>query len=150
MTAPAFDPDVIRNPLLRRLYDHWDGKRAGRAFPARADFDPLDLRWILGNLLLVDVRHDPLSFRVRLHGANLTSRAGFDMTGKSMDDYPDPEYAKVALRSFSTVVETRRPFARVNERVIDGRAYGYETAMLPLSSDGETVDMLLVGLIYHE
>jgi hypothetical protein len=145
-----FDPGAIRNPLLRRLYDHWNAKRAGRAFPARADFDPVELRWIIGNLLLVDVMRDPLRFSVRLHGTNLANRAGFEMTGKAMDDYPDPEYAKVALRSFTMVVETRRPFARVNERIIDGRAYGYETAMLPLSSDGEAIDMLLVGLVYHE
>jgi hypothetical protein len=145
-----FDPGAIRNPLLRRLYDHWDAKCAGRELPARADFDPVELRWIVGNLLLIDVLRGPPGFRFRIHGTNLAERIGFDMTGKTMDDYPDPEYAKVALRSFTTVVETRRPFARVNERMIDGRAYGYETVMLPLSSDGEAIDMLLVGLVYHE
>ena len=67
-----------------------------------------------------------------------------------MDEYPDPEYAKVALRSFSTVVKTRRPLSRINERVIEGRAYGYEALHLPLSSDGACVDMLLVGLVYHD
>ena len=146
----GFDPQAIRHPSLRRLYDHWEARRAGREFPARADFDPVELRWMLGNLLLLDVLRDPPGFRFRLHGANLAARAGFDMTGKTMDDYPDPEYAKVALRSFSTAVETRLPVARINERVIEGRAYGYEALHLPLSSDGARVDMLLVGLVYHE
>lgn len=146
----GFDPAQIRDPLLRQLYDFWDAKRGGREMPGRRDFDPLELRWILGNVLLLDVLRDPPGFRFRVHGTNLAQRAGFDMTGKTMDEYPDPEYAKVALRSFSTAVETRRPFARINERTIEGRAYGYEALHLPLSSDGEHVDMLLVGLIYRD
>jgi hypothetical protein len=145
----AFDPATIREPRLRRLYEYWAAKRGGREFPSRADLDPVEFPWLLGNVLLVDVPPGG-GFRVRLHGANLAARAGFDMTGKSMDDYPDPEYAKVALRSFRTVVETRRPLVSVNERIIAGRAYGYETVMLPLSSDGAQVDMLLVGLLYRD
>ncbi len=146
----GFDPQAIRHPLLRRLYDHWNAKRAGRELPARADFDPVELGWIVGNLLLLDVLRDPPGFRFRIHGTNLAERIGFDMTGKTMDDYPDPEYAKVALRSFSTVVGTRLPLSRVTERAIEGRAYGYEALHLPLSSDGARVDMLLVGLVYHD
>jgi hypothetical protein len=73
---------------------------------------------MVGNLLLLDVLRESPGFRFR-HGTNLAGRACFDVTGKTMDDYPDPEYAKVALRSFSTVVETRRPLARLIERVID-------------------------------
>jgi len=145
----GFDPRTIRQPRLRRLHDYWDAKRAGREFPSRADIDPVDFAWLLGNVLLVDALPEG-RFRVRLHGTNLVERAGFDMTGKSMDAYPNPEYAKVALRSFGTVVETRRPLVSVNERTIAGRAYGYETVMLPLSADGARVDMLLVGLLYHD
>lgn len=143
-------PPEIRHPLLRRLYDYWDGKRAGRALPSRADIDPVEFRWIVGNVLLIEVAHDPLRFRFRIHGDNLARRSGFDMTGKGMDEYPDPEYAKVALRSFSTVAETGRPLARIDERTIQGRTYGYEALHLPLSADGRRVDMLLVGLVYHD
>lgn len=145
----AFDPKTIRHPRLRRLYDYWNAKRGDRKFPARADLDPVDFPWLLGNVLLVDVLPGG-GFRVRLHGTNLVGRAGFDMTGKSMDAYPNPEYAKVALRSFGTVVQTLRPLVSVNERTIADRAYGYETVMLPLSADGARVDMLLVGLLYHD
>jgi hypothetical protein len=145
----AFDPTTIREPRLRRLYDYWAAQRGGGELPSRAEIDPVEFPWLLGNVLLVDVLPDG-GFRVRLHGTNLVARAGFDMTGKSMDDYPNPEYAKVALRSFRTVVETRRPFVSDNERTIAGRAYGYETVMLPLSSDGARVDMLLIGLLYRD
>jgi hypothetical protein len=47
-------PTII-NPRLQQLYASWLAKRGGRRFPARADFDPIELRFILGNLILVDV-----------------------------------------------------------------------------------------------
>jgi hypothetical protein len=62
----GFDPQTIHNESLRRLYDYWNGKRAGREFPSRADLDPLELRWIVGNLLLLDVQRDPPRFRFRV------------------------------------------------------------------------------------
>src|SRR4051794_23492799 len=40
----------IESATLRRLYADWDARRRGRKLPARADFDPLELKYILGNL----------------------------------------------------------------------------------------------------
>ena len=71
-----------------------------------------------------------------VHWRTVIVSATCDRTGKGMDDYPDQEYAKDALRSFSTAVETRLPVARHNERVIEDRASGDEALHLPPSSDG--------------
>jgi hypothetical protein len=55
--------------------------------PSRADIDPLDLRFAIGNLILVDaIEAEPLRFRVRLHGTNLSERMDFDLTGKMLDE----------------------------------------------------------------
>src|SRR3546814_11766181 len=59
-----------RNQLLN-LYDYWDGKRRGRAFPARADIDPLELGQMLPNLFLFDVLEDAPHFRYRLSGGTV-------------------------------------------------------------------------------
>jgi hypothetical protein len=59
---------VIVDPLLQRLYDYWQERRSPRSMPSRSDIDPVDMRFILGNLLLVDVLAAPLRFRIRLHG----------------------------------------------------------------------------------
>jgi hypothetical protein len=142
--------DVV-DPLLQRLYRYWDDKRAGREMPARGDVDPLDLRYILGQLILVDVLpEEPLRFRIRLHGSELARRAGYELTGKMLDELPTTEFRLLAHRSFTTAVETRLPFHSIRDRLLDGKSKRYEALMLPLSRDGDGVDMLLVGLRYDD
>src|SRR3546814_4653792 len=55
MEIPAL-PEGIEDSRLQRLAAYWDSCRAGRAMPARADIDPLDMGYLLGNLALVEVR----------------------------------------------------------------------------------------------
>ena len=81
----------LHAPQSRRLYDDWETRRHGRLFPARADFDPLELRYIIGNLSLLDVLRDPLRFRYRVHSTNMAQFLGFDLTGKEIDAAPDPQ-----------------------------------------------------------
>jgi hypothetical protein len=45
----------IRFERFRRLYDYWHEKRGTRAMPSRADIDPLELKGVLGWVLLLDV-----------------------------------------------------------------------------------------------
>lgn len=142
-------PDDITNPRLRRLYEYWDGKRAGRTMPARADIDPIDMAFALGNLILVEVLPEtPPRFRIRLHGTTLVEYAGYDLTGKMLDDMPLPEFRELASRSFRKVARDAQPLHVAAERIIDERMQHYETILMPLSSDGARVDMLLIGMVY--
>jgi hypothetical protein len=150
MTDPA-DPILladIQHPGLARLFDYWDKQRAGREMPARVDIDPLDMSFILGKVALVDVLHDPLRFRFRLHGSGMTQRAGYNLTGRFVDDIPDTEFREAARNGFTTVVTSRRPRYSRRDRVLDGKRLNYEALILPFSNDGERIDMLMAGLIY--
>jgi hypothetical protein len=142
-------PD-IKHPRLRQLYDYWDGKRGGREMPARADLDPIDMRFAIGDVVLADVIDgDPPRFRIRLHGTNLAERTNFDLTGKMLDEMPVPEFRELVTRTFRKVVRTREPLHALAERLLDGRMQRYEAIILPLSSDGERVDRLMVGMIFE-
>ena len=141
-------PDII-NPKLRQLYEYWLEKRGERTMPARADLDPIDIRFVIGDVILADVIDEtPPRFRIRLHGTNLSERTNFDLTGKMLDDMPAPEFRDLSRRSFTKVVQTRKPLHALAERPLDGRKQRYEAVILPLSADGERVDRLLVGMIY--
>ena len=140
---------AIKHPKLQRLYDYWLEKRGAREMPSRADLDPLDMRFAIGDVILVDVLdEDPPRFRIRLHGTNLSERTSFDLTGKMLDEMPAPEFRNLATRSFSRVVRTREPMHVLAERLLDDRHQHYEAILLPLSSDGELIDRLMVGMIY--
>lgn len=94
MTDPGYDllstswdmASLPRGPLAD-LYDYWDGKRAGRPWPARVDIDPLDIPHLLKYLLLLDVeRLEPMRLRFRLVGSNFHRFFGRDMTGKIREE----------------------------------------------------------------
>ncbi len=137
-------------PELRRLLEYWQTKRRTLArLPARADIDPLEMRFALGHLILADVEHgDPLRFRHRLIGTRIVEHAGYDATGLYVDDIPDKELAQRLLQSYRDVVRTREPaYDRVGG-FVGGRALNLEVLRLPLSSDGTKVDMVLTGAIF--
>jgi len=144
MAAPA-----IRHPKLRRLYDYWAGKRGARKMPSRADIDPIDKAFVIGNIIMADViPGEPLGFRIRLHRTTLSERVGYDLTGKMLGEMPVPEFRDLSRPSFTKVATTGEPVHALADRLVDDRMQRYEAITMPLSSDGATVDRLLVGPIY--
>jgi hypothetical protein len=148
----AYVPELtagIRDPRLGRLYAYWLDKKGSRRFPARRDLDPVELRYVLGHLMLLDVFRDPLRFRYRVHGSEIACRVQYDMTGKFLDQIPDPEYRNYAIRRCEGLVESGEPLVIRRDRTIDGRMCPYEALWLPFSEDGEHVTMLLCALLYR-
>jgi hypothetical protein len=118
--APSADHLCIESPKLQRLHQDWLDRRRGRTMPSRRDFDVLDFTYILGDLNLLDVLCDPLRFRFRVHSTNAVDRLGFDLTGKTVDDYPDPEYRDMAHGYYAEVVKAKAPkYCAI--RIISGR-----------------------------
>jgi hypothetical protein len=139
----------LKTPMLQQLHRDWDARRRGRDLPARSDFDPLDLKYVVGNLSLIDVAHDPLRYRFRIHGSNVAQGMGFDLTGKSLDALPDRQYRQLVEEHFTEVVAGRRPVAKYRNRLMtDQRIWHCEVLVLPLSADGKTIDMLMSGFVW--
>jgi hypothetical protein len=142
--------DQIRHPDLRRLYDYWHARRKGRRYPARADIDPVEFSFALGNVTLVDVLYDPLRFRFRLMGTLMAQRAGIDLTGRMVDELPVPVYRDLLLEAYRTTIRTGEPNTMLHEQTVQGRVYEFEVLRLPLAEDGETINMLLLCPMYFE
>lgn len=139
---------AIQDPALARLYAYWNAKRGAREFPSRADIDPLDLGYVLGCLMLVDVAYDPIRFRLRLYGTNLADRMGFDLTGRGLGEHPCAEFRTKVAQKWRETVETRQPTHAKVDAWMDDRRLSYESLRLPLSSDGALIDMLLVAVVH--
>jgi hypothetical protein len=141
--------DDIHSPDLRRLLADWERRRNGREFPARRDFEPWDIKYILGYLNIVDALYDPLRFRYRIFGSDLAFRLGIEMTGRFVHDYPVLEHREMVTRRYVDVVAERRPIAALHDRRGQHhRLYSYESLVLPLSSDGTTIDTLMAGFAF--
>ncbi len=139
----------IRHPNLVRLFDYWRARRRG-SFPGRDDIDPLEFKFALGNVTLIDVLREPLRFRFRLVGSLMAQRMGWDLTGKMADEVPDIEYRSGLLDAYRQIVLGRAPSTVLYERMIDGQPRRFEVLRLPLAADGETIDMLLLCPQYFE
>ena len=136
--------DTIVNPRLQRLYAYWCEKRGDRRFPARADIDPLDLTFLFGNLILVDVLPgETPRFCIRLHGTNLAQRAGYELTGKMLDELPISQFRQLASETFAHVATTGRPFRGNRDRVVDERTHRYETVILPKTDPAARAEFVL-------
>ncbi len=131
------------------MLEYWNQKRGTRPLPARRDIDPLELGFVLGDITLVDVMHDPLRFRFRLDGTRHVQWYGFDMTGKMLDDYPDPEMRRIIEASYRDVVDSAQPAVRQRNLVADGRFFHYEALLLPMTVGGANVDMLLACIDFE-
>ncbi|HZL58926.1 MAG TPA: PAS domain-containing protein [Stellaceae bacterium] len=141
--------DIVR-PVLQRLHGDWDSRRRGRRFPARADFDPLDLKYVLGYLSLVEVRREPPHFRYRLHASNLAARLGLDLTGKSIESIPSAEQRDHARRHYAEVVGLGAPIAYPRRLLLrDDDFIDAEALVLPLAADGSHIDMLMSALVWR-
>jgi len=149
-TAAAVLLDRVRHPRIHALCRYWLERRGAREFPARSDLDPLDMKALLGNIVLADVHRAPLRFMYRLHGSLLVQRDGYDMTGKWLSEHPEPEYRERIRASWTRMVEAREPVLSLRDIVVDGRTRCYEAVILPLASDGATIDKLISAQFYFD
>ena len=145
------DVTELRDPALRRLHAEWQQRRNGRAFPARADFDPLEMKYVLGKMSLIDVRRHPLRFFFRVHAGKAVERLGFDLTGKYLEAYPDAKHRDLLRDHLIRVVAEGVPVVvRRNAQVTDNHLLQCEGLVLPLAKDGQSIDMLMTGLSWYE
>ena len=138
---------AIRSDVLRRLVAHWLRIRGRRQMPARADFDPLEARYALGYLSLIEVHRDPLRFYFRLDGTKQVELFGVDCTGRYLHDAMPRDHVALATASFSNVVERREPSYLRRQIAFHERLMEYEAVILPFSNDGEQVDLLMTGIV---
>jgi hypothetical protein len=136
----------ITHPHLRSLYDYWQRKKAGRRLPARADIEPMEIPRLLPWIALVEVTKNPQRFCFRLAGTHVEGFYGGKVTGRWLDVLDFSDYSAAITAQYAEAVRSSEPsVARFAFTKNDGRHIAYERALLPLSSDGRIVDMLLIG-----
>jgi len=138
---------------LRAMFDYWRSKRAGRKMPARSDLDPSEMKALLPSMILVDVLYDvagKADFVYRLAGTHEVDVRGENPTGKRVADaFFGPSLENV-LGCYQSVVDRREPYLDDDYFLRDGDHFADEANIfLPLSSDGERVNMILVYTAYR-
>jgi hypothetical protein len=154
----AFDADMfaeeIKHPTLQRFFAYWRAKAGSRAMPVRADLDPIEFRYALGYVVLVDVEYGsverPLRFRFRLYGSGLVNYFGDgDYTGKYADELLPADYAPFVVQAYTEAVHRRAPYHAHRDMVMDRQRLIYDVLTLPLADpkDPSRIGMLAILMI---
>ncbi len=138
----------IKDPLLRQLHAYWCRKRGDRVAPARAEIEPDEIRDLLPNVYIIEMLGAPHRFRFRLVGTSVVREYGAEITGKFLDEIDLDGMGLPVLSEYEKVVSEREPIASTwHFTKRDGRELSYEHLIMPLSSDGKTVDMLFAAAV---
>lgn len=133
------------HPDIHALVAYWRGKAGVRRMPSRSDIDPSELKPFLPRISLVDVVPDERRFVYRLVGTEEAALRGYDPTGKSVGEGFFGPNRELAFAHYSYVVDHRAPYCyRGDFDVQDGVIENEDVIFLPLSEDGESVNMILV------
>jgi len=147
MTAiPENCLDSLQDQRLIRLLGYWRGKAGERQMPMPAEIEPLDFKFILGYVTLVDVELQPRRYFFRLDGSILASLSGMDYTGKYLDQLGMPEYCDFVAATYDKVVDAVAPYAYRKRGAFDKVSFSEETVILPLGQE-ERVQRLMVAVI---
>jgi len=143
-STPFQDAD----PRLRQVYDYWQQKRGTRAMPARRDIEPMELKAVLPQLILVDVEEGP-RFRYRLFGTAVVEAFGSDPTGKYIDEVMVGAYKAFLLGLYNDMLASKKPIysTSIYGTKRDTKLWT-QRLMLPLSSDGQAVDKVLAVQVF--
>jgi len=145
------DPTEIRDARLLGLFGYWRGKCQGRLMPARRDIDPIEMKQWLGNLMLVEFPPDPMQYRVRLDGVNIQQFYGNSREGKGVEAMTSEEERRIVLPQYILVVERKQPAYYESQFVTsEGIRTSQRKLLLPLSDDGERVNMVLAGIYFDQ
>ncbi len=146
------NPTTFAHPTLVFLREYWDRKRGDRLMPARKDIAVADLKDHLGWVMIVDVLPGLADFRYRLVGTLVTQYFLADGTGKTVSEL-------FASQGQAAINGVQAMFRKTARDCIPMRAYGdagwigrgfeqFEAIYLPLSDDGETVNVILHAFVF--
>lgn len=148
-TSPPFSESDIRDPRLKGIYAYWKGKAGARRMPARKDLDPIEMKEWLGNLMLLEFPTGKfIEFRYRLEGTNIEEFYDARRTGRGVETMTAESERKSVLPQWETVFDLGRPaYYESDIWSSEGKLARQIKLLLPLSDDGEHVNMIL-GAIY--
>ena len=132
-------------PDTLAFYKYWLSKiRSTRTMPSRADLDPPEMRGWLPCNQLNDVHENPRRLIYRLVGESEVKVRGYNPTGRAVAETAIGQGTSDPLGNYGIVIDAKTPvydFSKINHP--HGFLVSQECVLLPLSDDGERVNMVV-------
>src|SRR5690606_1004877 len=139
----------VKDPRLRRLFDHWSELRRDCELPPRRSSDPVQIPSILSAIFICDYDFDTGRLRYRLVGEDIRSCYPQDITGTYMDElFQACDREEHRFRARMVMDTPAIYYARGEIYGFAGRYGTGERLALPLSSSGNAPDGLIGASVY--
>jgi hypothetical protein len=149
--APDEEPSIERPPEIGvderrmhvRAYNYWVSLLAGRAYPAIQDVDPHNIEDFGPHSVLLDFSRDAEDPEIAFLGAALRAECGLDATIRQISEVPSRSLLSRLTDHYLQIIANRAPIGFEAEFVSQrGHNTLYRGILMPLSSDGETIDFI--------
>jgi hypothetical protein len=143
--SPALDQLPLKG--LRFLLKYWEDARDQAAIPAISAIDPLALKPVLGNIIILDVLDNGADFRFRLFGSQVAQDARYDWTGSTVDEMrrilkgPGPAFY---LAGYRAVMRRREALFTLSPAMVIFKNRSWARLVLP-HGEGKRIERILVG-----
>jgi hypothetical protein len=131
---------------VAQVFRYWDRVRGARVIPSPSEIDFLELRpWLAGIVMIEVTGGESRDLVYRVVGERAVRLRGYDPTGMTVAKAAFGRSVPHVLADYSVVIDLRIPLYGWNETAdADGKRGGSGTLLLPLSTDGQRVDWVLV------
>ena len=118
--------------------------------PSRDDIRPAEFKSAIGDVMMWNVGKKGEPYTIRLVGDNIVAFVGRNNTGLPATIGMPDNIAAIMNAVLDRVVETRAPCFRTGKAlwVVEKAYREFEACYLPLSSDGQTIDLIFGGVTF--
>lgn len=137
---------VINQPEQRltfRLLSYWNRIRGTRDFPSLHEINIGEITEIWHYTFTLAVTGPPDEHKFHYFGPQLAAIFGVDHTGDLMADVMQDSMIVNTIGFYDKVITQRAPVSESSSFHLGEKEVRYRSLIVPLSSDGQTIDYLL-------
>lgn len=145
------DPATVDLPLPRQiaLLDWWEGLTRPNGLPHHRSIDPITLRPLLGDLVVLQVLDGGKDFRYRLFGSHLSTAIRIDFTNQLVSEVKYPGADVEAIRAFFLVsyrlaMRLRCPVYTRHQPPLTITPFHWHRLIFPFVADDGVIDRIVV------
>ena len=126
-----------------RAYNYWVSLLSGRAYPSIQDLDPANIEDFGPYSVLLDFSRDPEDPEIAFLGGILREECGLDAGVRKISEVPSRSLLSRLTDHYLQIIANSAPIGFEAEFVGQrGHHTMYRGILMPLSTDGETIDFI--------
>lgn len=131
--------------LTFQLLCYWNELRADREFPRMDELHIEKIEHIWHNSFVIDMREeDPAEWEFQYFGSDLVEIFEDNWAGeKVFDALQKDSKLDNTISFYRQVKEKKTPISESSEFLVEGQEVRYRSLIVPMSSDGKTVDYVI-------